>query len=221
MNGKSSNQEPKVFILSAPSGGGKTSLARALADSCEQVVISVSHTTRPPRPGEAEGVDYYFVAPKDFEQMIEAGDFLEYARVFEHHYGTSRGALEGFLAAGKSVILEIDWQGAREVRAAIPSAISIYILPPSVDVLAARLMARGRDSTSEVGSRMEKAANEMSHYGEYDHAMVNGDFAAALTELRQVVLAGRPPLSASGLDIEALVHSAKSVRLKNLDAANL
>ena len=221
MNGKSSNQEPKVFILSAPSGGGKTSLARALADSCEQVVISVSHTTRPPRPGEAEGVDYYFVAPKDFEQMIEAGDFLEYARVFEHYYGTSRWALEGFLAAGKSVLLEIDWQGAREVRAAIPSAISIYILPPSVDVLAARLMARGRDSTSEIGSRMEKAANEMSHYGEYDHAMVNGDFAAALTELRQVVLAGRPPLSASGLDIEALVHSAKSVRLKNLDAANL
>jgi len=221
MNGKSSNQEPKVFILSAPSGGGKTSLARALADSCEQVVISVSHTTRPPRPGEAEGVDYYFVEPKDFEQMIEAGDFLEYARVFEHHYGTSRWALEGFLAAGKSVILEIDWQGAREVRAAIPSAISIYILPPSVDVLAARLMARGRDSTSEIGSRMEKAANEMSHYGEYDYTMVNGDFAAALTELHQAVLAGQPPLSASGLNIEALVHSAKSVRLKNLDAANL
>jgi len=211
----------RVVILSAPSGGGKSSLARALVESCDTVVASVSHTTRPRREGETDGVDYFFVDDRVFEHMIEAGDFLEYARVFGHCYGTSRTAVDQFLARGKSVVLDIDWQGAQEVRRSVADVVSVYILPPSAEALAGRLVSRGRDSAKEIRERMAEAASEMSHHVEYDHIMVNADFATALVELRALVLNGVAPVSACGFNIEALVHCAKNVRLKTSDAASL
>ncbi len=211
----------RVYILSAPSGGGKSSLARALVDSSDQLVTSVSHTTRARRPGETDGVDYIFVDRADFEQLIEAGGFLEYARVFDHYYGTSRTAVERCLANGQSVILDIDWQGARLVRHAVVDTVSVYIMPPSARALVDRLVARGRDSAEEIMARLSEAASEMSHYCEYDHIMINADFTAALVELRALVLEGMTPASARGFDIEALVHCAKNVRLKTSDLASL
>ena len=210
-----------LYILSAPSGGGKSSLARALVDRVEDTVISVSHTTRPQRTGEAHGVDYFFVDQPEFEQMIKDDGFLEYARVFDHWYGTSRKAVEQAIVQDRSVMLDIDWQGARQVRRAFPGAVSVYILPPSVEALAQRLADRGRDTPDEIASRLSEAASEMSHHVEYDHVIVNADFAAALVELRALVLNGVAPVSARGFNIEALVHCAKNVRLKTSETANL
>ena len=158
------SHQPQVFILSAPSGGGKSSLARALAENCDRVMTSVSHTTRNIRPGETDGVDYNFVDVDTFERMIAGGEFVEYANVFGQYYGTSRDAIVGNLAAGKSVVLDIDWQGARQVRDAFKDAVSIYILPPSLEVLAERLSARGREDDKQLQERLSKASSEMSHF---------------------------------------------------------
>ena len=204
----------RVFIFSAPSGGGKSSLARALADSADDVVTSVSHTTRAIRPGEVDGRDYFFVDEQTFEAMIAADEFVEHAHVFGKFYGTSRGAIADSLAAGKSVVLDIDWQGAQQVRAAFNDAVSVYILPPSLEELAARLRARGRETEEQVLARLAEAASEMAHYREYDYLMVNVEFDQALSELKELVFKGKPPSSAAGFDVEALVQSAKNVRLK-------
>ena len=199
------SHQAQVFILSAPSGGGKSSLARALAENCDRVMTSVSHTTRNIRPGETDGVDYNFVDVDTFERMIAGGDFVEYANVFGQYYGTSRDAIVGNLAAGKSVVLDIDWQGARQVRAAFKDAVSIYILPPSLEVLAARLSARGREDDQQLQERLSKASSEMSHFNEYDYLMVNTHFEDALLELENLVLRGKRPASADNFDVKGLV----------------
>jgi guanylate kinase len=180
-----------IFTVSAPSGAGKTSLVNALVGQEPEVVLSVSHTTRSPRPGEEDGRDYHFVMPERFQQMVEAGEFLEHAEVFGNYYGTSEAAVETQLSAGHDVILEIDWQGAQQIRRLRPDCLSIFILPPSRQVLEERLRGRGQDGEAVIARRMAAAQSEMSHYAESDYLIVNDDFYRALAELRAVIVARR------------------------------
>ena len=180
-----------LFIVSAPSGAGKTSLVKALVERLDHIRLSVSYTTRPPRPGEREGVDYHFVDEDTFRRMVREGAFLEHARVFDHFYGTSRAWIEEQLRAGTDVVLEIDWQGARQVREVIPGAVGIFILPPSRAVLEARLRGRGQDDEAVIARRMQDAVNEMRHYKEYDYLVINDVFDEALEQLTHIVLAAR------------------------------
>ncbi|MDR5893729.1 guanylate kinase [Halomonas mongoliensis] len=180
-----------LFIVSAPSGAGKTSLVRELIESLDGIQVSVSHTTRAMRPGEVDGVNYHFVDVPVFEAMIERGEFFEHARVFDNYYGTSRPAVQAALDAGQDVILEIDWQGARQVRSQMPDAVSIFILPPSRDELERRLASRGTDEHAVIERRMRDAVSEMSHHDEYDYLVVNDDFTTALRELQALVVAQR------------------------------
>ncbi len=180
-----------LYVMSAPSGAGKTSLVSALLKLDEQIDVSVSHTTRAARPGEQDGVNYNFVDEAAFEALIAKGDFLEYARVFGNYYGTSRSWVETRLNMGKDVILEIDWQGARQVRQQVPEAISIFILPPSKSALRQRLESRAQDSVDVIDKRMEEAASESSHFSEYDYLVINQDFDQALLELRAIFIAKR------------------------------
>ncbi|MCH4563246.1 guanylate kinase [Halomonas sp. EGI 63088] len=180
-----------LFIVSAPSGAGKTSLVRELVESLDGIQVSVSHTTRERRPGEVDGVNYHFVDVPGFEAMIERGEFFEYARVFDNYYGTSRPAVEAMLGAGQDVILEIDWQGARQVRSQLPEAVSIFILPPSRSELEHRLANRGTDEHAVIARRMREAIKEMSHHDEYDYLVINDDFTTALRELQSLVIARR------------------------------
>ncbi len=179
-----------LFVISAPSGGGKTSLVRALLESTADLCVSVSHTTRPQRSGEVDGVDYHFVDEQRFRDMVAAGEFLEHATVFDYRYATARAAIAGHLAAGTDVILEIDWQGARSIRAAAGDTISIFILPPSIAELERRLRKRG-DAHSNVERRMRDAVNEMSHHAEYDYLVINDQFDQALAALKAIVTAAR------------------------------
>ncbi len=180
-----------LFIVSAPSGAGKTSLLKALSERMGDLRLSVSHTTRQQRPGEQDGVDYHFVSPEAFDRLVEQGEFIEHARVFGNAYGTSRAMIEGSLREGQDVILEIDWQGARQVRAAMDDVVSVFILPPSREVLRERLQSRGQDSSEVIEGRMRDAREEMSHYAEYDYLIVNDVFEDALDELEQVFRASR------------------------------
>jgi guanylate kinase len=184
-------QQGSLFIVAAPSGAGKTSLVRALVKSLEHTSVSVSTTTRPPRPGEVDGVDYHFVDVAAFETLIAAGRFLEYARVFDHYYGTAHDTVRCLLEQGCDVILEIDWQGARQVRERMPDCRSVFILPPSREVLEQRLQARGQDDGELIARRMRDAISEMSHFDEFDYLVVNDDFAEALAELRAIFIARR------------------------------
>ena len=221
MSNRAASRQPTLYILSAPSGGGKSSLARALADRSENIVTSVSHTTRPQRPGETDGTDYFFVDLAQFEQMVKDEGFLEYAKVFDHFYGTSRHAVEQAIKANQSVLLDIDWQGARQVRAAFAGVVSVYILPPSIEILAQRLADRGRETPEQISARLAEAATEMSHHGEYDYIMVNTEFDQALGELEVLIYHGESPQSGQGFDVAALVDCAKNVRLKTSETANL
>ena len=180
----------QFFIISAPSGAGKTTLAKRLISEMENTVLAISHTTRHVRPGERDGVDYFFVDRKQFESMIAAGEFLEYAEVFGNLYGTSKGEVNRLLQEGKNVLLDIDWQGARKVRQQIPSVKSIFVLPPSREELEKRLRARGQDSDVVISNRMREAEDEMSHHGEYNYVVVNDDLDCALEDLKSIV-AGR------------------------------
>lgn len=184
-----------LWIVSAPSGGGKTSLTRALLPKLAgfgvQAEISVSYTTRAPRAGEQEGVHYHYVDEARFVSMIEAGDFLEHAHVFGRRYGTGRERTEALLAAGIDLILDIDWQGARQVRDLMPAARSVFILPPSRAELERRLRGRGTDGDAVIAERMAQATAEMSHYNEYEALVVNEDFETALAELSALFLAPR------------------------------
>jgi len=180
-----------LFIISAPSGAGKTSLVKKLVADEPNLVVSVSHTTRKMRPGEQDGVDYHFVDQANFAAMIENGAFLEHARVFDNFYGTSQQHVENQLLEGNDVILEIDWQGARQVRKLIADCQSIFILPPSSSVLRQRLESRGQDDKAVIDRRMQDAVNEMSHYAEFDFIVVNDDFAEALQQLRCIIRATR------------------------------
>ncbi|MGD8384016.1 MAG: guanylate kinase [Lysobacterales bacterium] len=182
-----SGRKGLLFIVAAPSGAGKTSLVNELLRRDPCLVLSVSHTTRPARPGEREGQQYHFVSPADFRRMVRAGEFLEHARVFDHDYGTSRRAVERDLEAGRDVILEIDWQGARQVREVIPGCCSIFILPPTLEALEERLAGRGQDSGAVIQRRMRAARAEISHWAEFDQLVVNDDFERAVTELLGIV----------------------------------
>lgn len=179
-----------LIVLSAPSGAGKSSLAKALVERLPNLAVSVSHTTRSPRPGEVHGVHYHFVDRARFEEMIAAGDFIEHARVFDNFYGTARSQLEALLALGKDVILDIDWQGARKIKQWMPEARTVFILPPSRATLEQRLRTRGQDDDAVIARRMRDAVSEMRHYGEFDFVIVNDDFAAALADL-EAIIAGR------------------------------
>ncbi len=180
-----------LFIASAPSGAGKTSLVRALMERMPEVAFSVSHTTRKMRPGEVDGRDYHFVDHAAFEAMVARDEFLEHAQVFDNYYGTARASVEAQLAAGQDVFLDIDWQGARQIRSQWPEVISIFILPPGREALQARLTGRGQDDADTIARRMRDAVSESSHYDEYDYVIINDDFAAALTDLETLVRAAR------------------------------
>ena len=176
-----------LYVISAPSGAGKTSLVAALQSSQPGLHVSVSHTTRPRRSNESDGVDYHFVSEEDFVAMIDADAFLEHARVFDRRYGTARKSVEKFLAAGEDVILEIDWQGAGQVRQRHPGCIGIFILPPSRESLAQRLAGRAQDSDEVIARRMRDAVAEMSHFSEFDYLVINDAFEVALADLRSII----------------------------------
>lgn len=180
-------QSPGILILSAPSGAGKTSLARALVENRDDAGLTVSHTTRPRRPGEADGKDYHFVDHDRFRQMIHDGLFVEHAEVFGNCYGTSLAAIRTLTDAGRHAILEIDWQGARNVRREYPGARSVFIMPPSREALERRLRDRGQDSDAVIEKRMREADSEMGHRQEYDEVIVNEDFAQALDRLNSIL----------------------------------
>ncbi len=183
----------KLFTIAAPSGTGKTSLVKALVDSVDNVFVSVSHTTRQKREREEHGVNYFFTLPETFKSMIDRGDFLEHAQVFNHYYGTTKAQVEKELAEGKNVILEIDWQGVNQIYEQFPSCQRIFILPPSIDILEKRLRQRGQDSDAIILHRLQKAREEISHAHESDHLILNDHFDMALEKLQSIVM-GKPLL---------------------------
>lgn len=176
-----------LYTVSAPSGAGKTSLVNALVKSNPEVCVSISHTTRPMRPGEIDGVNYHFVDHSTFEAMLERNAFLEHARVFSNLYGTSQEWVMTTLAQGLDVILEIDWQGAQQVRRLMPETVSLFILPPSLACLRQRLTGRGQDAESVIEARMAEAINEMSHFVEADYLIINDDFTTALAQFQALI----------------------------------
>lgn len=180
-----------LYIISAPSGAGKTSLVNKLLSNDLLIRVSVSTTTRPMRPGEQHGVNYYFASVAEFETKINAGEFLEHAKVFHNYYGTSKSSVIQQLNSGQDVILEIDWQGAQQVRNIFPQAYSIFIMPPSLDELDRRLNGRGTDSADVIAVRMQEAVSEMQHYQEFDYVVINDDFDTAFHQLHSIFIANR------------------------------
>jgi guanylate kinase len=199
-----------LYTVSAPSGAGKTSLVQALIEQDLSIQVSISHTTRIIRPGETGGVDYHFVDQSIFLAMLEQTAFLEHAKVFDNYYGTSQQWVKETLAKGLDVILEIDWQGAAQVRKLMPEAVAIFILPPSKIALEQRLTGRGQDSQEIIDKRMSEAQNEMSHYVEADYLVINDDFNAALTELAAIFIAQRNTQSNQQLTRQILLKELLS-----------
>ena len=197
----------KLYIISAPSGAGKTSLARALIASRDDTVMSVSHTTRQCRAGEEDGKDYFFVDQANFLSMVDDGVFLEYAEVYGNYYGTSQLAVEQMLEAGKNVLLDIDWQGARKVRARMEHAISISVLPPSIAELERRLRSRGSDSENVIQSRMSQAMDEMMHCSESDIIVMNDEFNDALDDLSLILNGESDSIRALTINLDELLGS--------------
>lgn len=186
----------KLYIISAPSGAGKTSLVSALVKDAPELEVSISFTTRPKRPAEENHVNYHFINSEEFKTHLNNGDFLESAEVFGNHYATSKQEVDKKLTSGVDVILEIDWQGAQQVRAQMPNAVSLFILPPSLEELQNRLINRGQDDHATISSRMDEAISEISHYGEADYLVINSDFDTALEELKAIICAERCTLEA-------------------------
>jgi len=180
-----------LYVVAAPSGAGKTSLVKALLQKDPAIRLSVSYTTRAPRPGEANGVDYHFVSVADFLEMAARGEFLERAEVYGNHYGTSQAWIAGEIVAGHDILLEIDWQGAAQVRKRFPEAVTLFILPPSFEALRERLSNRGQDSAEVIEKRVAAARDDISHAAEFDYIMVNDDFEQALLDMMAVVRAAR------------------------------
>ena len=209
MNDQKPSYPGTLFVFAAPSGAGKTSLVKALLENMDGIAVSVSHTTRAMRPGEQNGIDYHFIDIPTFESMVAEDAFLEHAKVFDNYYGTSRTGIEQQLAQGMDVILEIDWQGASQVRKLMPETVGVFILPPSRDALEQRLRGRGQDSEEIIARRMRDAQSESTHYGEFEYVVINNDFDTALAELQAIVTCRRQRLSAQqwrhGKMIEALL----------------
>ena len=186
-----------LYVVSAPSGAGKTSLVKAALQRDPRLRLSTSYTTRTRREKETDGVDYYFVDRAAFDAMVAAGDFLEHANVFDNCYGTSRAQVQRLIAGGHPVILEIDWQGARQVRAAMPEAITVFVLPPSREELERRLRERRTDSDAVIERRLRDAVADMGHWNEFDYVLVNEDFEVAVREFQAILAGGGEPLRAS------------------------
>lgn len=180
-----------LYVISAPSGAGKTTLVKALVESLPGITVSISHTTRPKRPAEVHGVNYYFIGKDEFNQMVEHGDFFEHATVFNNSYGTSRAWVEETLARGLDVILEIDWQGCQQIQELFPECICIFILPPNFEALATRLNLRNQDNSDIIKQRLTDAKAATSHIYEYDFVVLNDNFDVAVNDLKSIVLAGR------------------------------
>ncbi|HSW70149.1 MAG TPA: guanylate kinase [Gammaproteobacteria bacterium] len=180
-----------LYVISAPSGTGKTTLVKTLVDSLSNITVSISHTTRLRRPAEIHGINYYFIHEPEFKQMVLRDEFLEYATVFNNMYGTSRAWVEETLRGGMDVILEIDWQGAQQIKKLLPSCISIFILPPSLEALSQRLMQRNQDQADIIRKRLADAQETISHVSEYDYVVLNDDFDTALNDLKTIIWAGR------------------------------
>lgn len=197
-----------LFVVAAPSGAGKSSLIKALLARHPKgsMQVSVSTTTRTPRPGEVDGVHYHFVDEQTFLKQVEEGEFYEYAKVFEHYYGTSKTVIEDVLKSGVDVFLDIDWQGARQVKAAYPGVHAIFILPPSLEELERRLQERGQDSDEVIARRMAKAQTEMSHYGEFSYILVNQNFDESVKNLEHIVLSQRLRRSKQQIRYREILH---------------
>ena len=194
----------RLYVVSAPSGAGKTSLVKALMEREPRIRYSVSYTTRKPRPNEVAGRDYHFVDVERFDEMAARGEFLEHARVFDNCYGTGVRAVEEALALGEQLLLEIDWQGARQVRARLPEARSIFILPPSRDSLQQRLKARSTDADAVIARRLQDAAQDITHWAEFDYVVINDRFDRALVDLQAIVEDRGSDLTAQRADVAAL-----------------
>jgi guanylate kinase len=195
----------RLFVIAAPSGAGKTSLVEALLKEESRLSLSISHTTRMRRPTEQDGREYHFVKKEQFEALAARGEFLEHARVFDNFYGTSRAFVAARLDAGQDVLLEIDWQGARQVRRALPECVSIFILPPSRRALAERLARRATDTAEVIARRLADAAADMSHYAEFDYVVVNDDFDRALADLRRIIAGDATDLAADRPQLKPLL----------------
>jgi guanylate kinase len=195
----------RLIVIAAPSGAGKTSLVKALLASEPALRLSVSHTTRRRRETEQEGREYHFVSVPEFERLRDTGEFLEHARVFDNLYGTSRAYVGEQLGAGHDVVLEIDWQGAQQVRRAMPQCVSVFILPPSREALARRLAARATDTAQVIARRLADAAADMSHYREFDYLVVNDDFERALADLKRIVAGDAEDLRSDRPELQPLI----------------
>ena len=200
-----------LFIIAAPSGCGKTSLVEALIKKTKNLCVSVSHTTRPPRPDEVNGINYYFVSINEFEEMIKNNAFVEHAMVFDNHYGSSTKLIREKLDEGIDVILEIDWQGARQVKENMPNAISIFILPPSNEALLGRLKQRAQDNDETINKRMSDAQNQMQHFNEFDYLVINDDFNSALNDLNLIIC--RPDKASERFSLSLSEQSKKYIKL--------
>ena len=202
-----------LYIVSAPSGAGKSSLIASILKRFnldDSLRLSVSHTTRQPRPGEVDHVSYHFVTNEEFEALIARGAFYEYAHVFDHYYGTSKEIVEQWLNEGKDVLLDIDWQGARQIREQTPDAKGIFIVPPSLEELNRRLVSRATDAPEVIEKRMNKAVGEISHYDEYDYVIINDDFEESVLNMRAIILANRAKLDKKKEEISDLFDLKKN-----------
>lgn len=195
----------KLFVIAAPSGAGKTSLVRALMKRLPDLKFSISYTTRKPRPNEVHGRDYFFVDKPTFQRMIDAQEFIEHANVFDNYYGTSRSQVEQHLRAGHDVLLEIDWQGAQQVRRAMPECRSIFVLPPSRSALEQRLRGRGTDSEEVIARRLRDSIADMSHWDEFDYIVVNDDFERATNDLQAIVSGQGEALTRDRSELQTLI----------------
>lgn len=207
---KKNSQRGTLFTVSAPSGAGKTSLVAALIQSMPSICVSISHTTRKMRPGEVEGKNYHFISQQQFNDMLGEASFLEHAAVYGNYYGTSKHWVEETLASGSDVILEIDWQGAKQVRHLLDDTVGIFLLPPSLETLRGRLTNRGQDDQATIDARMEEARQEMSHYVEADYLVVNDDFEEALLAFQSIIRCQRQTLDKQKNQYQTLLTSLLS-----------